>query len=416
MAADARRLVLPALPAVAVLGFASGLPLSLTDSTLKAWLSGAGVDIKLIGLLGLVGMPYSLKFLWSPLLDRFAPPFGGRRRGWILLVELALMGGLIGMAYSDPKISLLTLCLLALAVAFFSATADIAIDAYRTELLPEQQASMGAGLHVGAYRVAMLAAGAFALWLSDRASWRVVYLVMAGLLVPGILGAWWAPEPANARVPSTLRQAVVEPFRDLVRRQSAWQVLVFVAVFKLGDMFTSTLTVPFLKELGFSNTDIGLATKGVGLGCLITGGLVGGVLMRRWTLERALWTFGLIQAAANLLPFLLARAGHVHPLMLAVIGGENLCWGLGTTAYTTLLMRLCDRRNTATQYAVLSSLMALSRTVFASPAGWVKAAAGWPGYFLFAASLALPGLLLLRGFSRWQLPETDPSSDLSRNS
>ncbi len=403
----ARRLTLPPLPAVAVFGFASGLPLSLTDSTLKAWLAGAGVDIKLIGLLGLVGAPYSLKFLWSPVLDRFVPPFGGRRRGWIALVELGLMGGLVGMAYCDPKLDLFTLCLLALVVAFFSATADIAIDAYRTELLPERAASVGAGLHVAAYRVAMLVAGAFALWLSDRASWRVVYLLMAALLVPGMLGCWWAPEPPRVSPPKTLHEAVLVPLRDLLGRAGAWQALAFVAVFKLGDMFATTLTVPFLKQLGFTNTDIGIATKGVGLGCLITGGLVGGVLMRRWTLERALWTFGLIQAAANFLPWLLARAGHVHPLMLAVIGGENLCWGLGTTAYTTLLMRLCDRHNTATQYAVLSSLMALSRTVFASPAGWVKAAAGWEGYFLFAASLAVPGLLLLRGFSRWQLPEME---------
>jgi MFS transporter, PAT family, beta-lactamase induction signal transducer AmpG len=409
MAGPSKRRALPILPAVAVLGFTSGLPLSLTDSTLKACLSGAGIDIKLIGLLGLIGLPYSLKFLWSPLLDRFVPPFGGRRRGWIVLVELALFAGLIGMAHSDPKSNLAALCLIALLVAFFSATADIAIDAYRTELLPERQASMGAGLHVGAYRVAMLAAGAFALWLSDRVSWRIVYLVMAGLLVPGILGCASAPDPIVTARPRTLRQAVVEPFRDLVSRRRAWEVLVFVAVFKLGDVFASSLTVPFLKDLGFTNTQIGLATKGVGLGCLIGGGLAGGALMRRWTLGRALWIFGLIQAGANLLPCLLARAGHVHLLMLAVIGGENLCWGLGTTAYTTLLMRLCDRRNTATQYAVLSSLMALSRTVLASPAGWIKAAAGWQGYFLFAATLAVPGLILLRRFPGWQLPETEPA-------
>jgi len=396
---------LPPLSAVLLFGFASGLPLALTGGTLQAWLKGAGVDIKLIGLLALVGLPYNLKFVWSPLLDRFALPFGGRRRGWIALSQLALGGALAAMAYGDPRRSLGSLCVLALAVAFFSATADIVIDAYRTELLDERQAGLGASFHVGAYRCAMLVAGAFALWLSDHASWRAVYLLMAALTLPGFCLAFLAPEPSRGRAPRTLRQAVVEPFKELLQRRGAAEALIFVAIFKLGDMFASALTVPFLKDLGFTNTQIGLATKGVGLVSLITGGILGGFLMRRWTLRRALMTFGSIQALALLLPLALSLKGYNHPLMLGVLGGENFCWGLGTTAYTALLMRLCDLRNTATQYAVLSSLMALSRTVLVAPAGWIKVAAGWPGYFIFAACLAIPGLLLLTRFPHWQLPE-----------
>jgi len=399
------RLNLPSLSTVLLFGFASGLPLALTGSTLQAWLKGAGVDIKLIGLLALVGLPYNLKFIWSPLLDRFPLPFGGRRRGWIAVSQLALGLSLAALAHADPSRSLLRLSLLALGVAFFSATSDIVIDAYRTELLDEREAGLGASFHVGAYRCAMLVAGAFALWLSDHhTSWKTIYLFMAMLTLPGVFLAFLAPEPMRAAAPRTLRQAVVEPFRDLLQRRGAWEVLLFVAIFKLGDMFATALTVPFLKDLGFTNTQIGLATKGVGLASLILGGVLGGFLMRRWTLRRALLTFGMVQALANLLPLALSLAGHNSPLMLAVLGGENFCWGLGTTAYTALLMRLCDLRSTATQYAVLSSLMALSRTVLVAPAGWVKAASGWPGYFVFAACLAIPGLLLLRRFDRWQLP------------
>lgn len=399
------RLKLPSMSAVLLFGFASGLPLALTGSTLQAWLKGAGVDIRLIGLLSLVGLPYNLKFIWSPLLDRFPLPFGGRRRGWIALSQLALGCALASMAYADPGRSLGGLCLLALAVAFFSASADIVIDAYRTELLDEKEAGLGASFHVGAYRCAMLVAGAFALWLSDHASWKAVYMLMAALTLPGFFLAFLAPEPRRGGSPRSLRQAVVEPFRELLLRRGAGEVLVFVAIFKLGDMFATALTVPFLKDLGFTNTQIGLATKGVGLISLIVGGVLGGLLMRRWTLRRALITFGLVQAAANLLPLALSLAGYNQFLMLGVLGAENFCWGLGTTAYTALLMRLCDLRNTATQYAVLSSLMALSRTVLVAPAGWVKASAGWPGYFIFAACLAIPGLLLLLRFDRWQLPD-----------
>ncbi len=387
-----------------VFGFASGLPLVLSGGTLQAWLKGAGINIKLIGLFALVGLPYNLKFIWSPLLDRFPLPFGGRRRGWIVLSQVAVALMLVAMAFGNPVQGVFHFAFLALGLAFCSATADIVIDAYRTELLDESWAGLGASFHIGAYRVAMLVAGTLALILSDHVAWRTVYLIMAAFTLPGILLALLAPEPRHGHAPRTLRQAVVEPFRGLLGRKGAVEVLVFVAIFKVGDMFASALTVPFLKDLGFTNTQIGLATKGVGLVGLITGGILGGLLMRRWPLRRALLVSGLIQACANLLPLALSLAGHSTPLMLAVLGSENFCWGLGTTAYTALLMRLCDLDSTATQYAVLSSLMALSRTVLVAPAGWVKAAAGWPGYFLFAACLAIPGLLLLMRYARWQFP------------
>lgn len=393
------------MPVVAILGIASGLPLILTGSTLQAWMKDAGVDIKVIGLFSLAGMPYTLKFLWSPLMDRFRPPMAGRRRGWIVLAQIALILALGGMAFSDPARMPRWMGLLALLVAFFSASQDIVTDAYRTELLDARQAGMGASLSIGGYRLGMVLAGAFALWFSERVSWTVVYLTMAGCLVPGVITALLAPEPtAPPRVPRSLEEAVMKPFVEFWRRRGALEILIFIAIYKLGDMFAASLTVPFLLDMGFTRAEIGLATKGVGLACLIVGGITGGMLMNRWSLERSLWRFGLLQAAANFLPLALALAGKNYPLMFAVLGAENFLYGLGATAYTAFLMLLCNRSFTATQYALLSSIAALSRVLLVAPGGYLQSALGWQGYFLVGAALAAPGLFMLRRFKHWELP------------
>lgn len=403
---------LPPLAAVSLFGFASGLPLLLTNSTLQAWMKDSRVDLGLIGLSALIGLPYNLKFLWSPILDRFTPPFLGRRRGWILIFQLALVLGLSAMAFGNPSQNLGLIAGLALMVAFFSASQDIVIDAYRTELLPVRDLGLGSSLNINFYRIAMLVGGAFALWLADRATWRVVYLVMGAMMLPGMLTAWFAPEPAGAIPPRTLVDAVVKPFTEFFSRQGALEMMAFTILYKLGDMLAASLNTVFLMDLDFSKTEIGLATKGLGLVSLLVGAFLGGLVMRRWSLRRSLLLFGMLQAASISAPFLLAVIGHNRSLMLATIGAENFCFGTGMVAYAAFLMRICDKRMTATQYALLSSLMALTRTVFSSPAGQLVKWMGWPGFFLLCMAISIPGLLMLLRYDRWQMPEeaTSPGS------
>ena len=395
---------LPVLVTVGLLGFTSGVPLVLTGSTLQAWMSSVGVNLKTVGFFALAGLPYTLKFLWSPLMDRYRPPFLGRRRGWILLLFIGLMGLLAALGGADPREHLRLVALLAFAVSFFSASADINVDAYRTELLPGKLLGPGTSLHITAYRVGMVFAGALALVLADRMSWRAVYLVMALGLLPGALGTLLAPEPAVPAPPRTLREAVVEPFAEFLRRRRSLEVLAFILLYKLGDNLCTALNVPFLLGLGFSKTEIGLATKGVGMACLIGGGLLGGLLMSRWSLIRSLWFFGLLQACSMVGHLALALVGKNHALMLLTIAVENSIFAMGTVAYLAFIQRCCDLRTTATQFALLSSLSAFARVLFASPAGMLAVGAGWPAYFLVCIVLAVPGLLLLRRFDAWELP------------
>jgi len=400
-----RRARLPVLVTVALLGFTSGVPLILTQSTLQAWMRSTGVDLKTVGLFALAGLPYTLKFLWSPLMDRYRPPFLGRRRGWILLMFAALMAMLAWLACSDPHAHLNRVAILALGIAFFSASADINVDAYRTELLPGKLLGPGTSLHITGYRVGMVVAGALALVLADRMSWRMVYLVMALFLVPGAIATFLAPEPEGARAPRSLREAVVEPFAEFLRRRKSLEVLAFILLYKLGDNLCTALNVPFLLDLGFSRTEIGLATKGVGMACLIGGGLVGGLLMARWSLIRSLWFFGVLQMVSMSGHLALALVGRNHALLLLTIAVENSIFAMGTVAYLALIQRCCDLKSTATQFALLSSLSAFARVLFASPAGYLVELAGWPVYFGVCMGLAIPGLLLLRRFGLWELPE-----------
>jgi len=399
------RAQLPVLVTVALLGFTSGVPLILTGSTLQAWMSSVGVDLRTVGFFALAGLPYTLKFLWSPLMDRYRPPFLGRRRGWILLAFIGLMALLAALGGADPREHLRLVALLALGVAFVSASADINVDAYRTELLPGKLLGPGTSLHITGYRLGMVFAGALALVLADRMSWRMVYLVMALGLLPGALATLLAPEPDCPAAPRTLRAAAVEPFGEFLRRRRSLEVLAFILLYKLGDNLCTALNVPFLLGLGFSKTEIGLATKGVGMACLIGGGLLGGLLMSRWSLIRSLWFFGLLQAGSMAGHLALALVGKNHVLLLVTIAVENSIFAMGTVAYLAFIQRCCDRRSTATQFALLSSLSAFARVLFASPAGVLAVGVGWPAYFGTCMALAVPGLLLLRRYDGWELPE-----------
>ncbi len=380
------------------LGFASGLPLALTAGTLQAWLAAENVDLVAIGWFALVGQPYTYKFLWAPFMDRYAPPFLGRRRGWLLLTQVALAAAIAFMGTLSPTESAWLLGATAFAVALLSASQDIVFDALRADSLAPEERGAGAAVSVLGYRLAMLVSGAGALILADQwLGWTATFWLMAGLMVIGMAATWLAvePEPVGAP-PKTLDEAVAKPFAEFFTRDKALVLLALVVLYKLGDAFAGNLTTTFLlRGPGFSLTEVGAFNKGFGLAATLAGALVGGALMAKLGLFRALVLFGVLQAVTNLGFMLLAAAGKSYALMVSVVGLENLCGGMGTAAYVALLMALCDRRFSATQYALLSALSAVGRVYVGPSAGYLVAAFGWVQFFFFTFLIALPGLALL---------------------
>jgi PAT family beta-lactamase induction signal transducer AmpG len=353
-----------------LLGFASGLPLALTGATLQAWLAVEGVDIKTIGWFALVGQPYVYKFFWAPFMDRYSLPFLGRRRGWLAVTQISLLLFIAWMGTISPRESPWLLAGVALLVAFLSASQDIVFDAYRADILGPDERGPGAAVSVFGYRVAMLVSGGLALILVDNwISWQAAYFLMALLMLIGLAAVWLADEPfVQGQAPTTLSAAVREPLAEYFARHGAWLMLVLIILYKLGDAFAGTLTTAFLlRGAGFSLTEVGLVNKWLGTIATILGALIGGALMIRLRLYRALLLFGVLQALTNLGFMLLAAAGKNYALLIIVIAAENLCGGMGTIAFVALLMALCDRRFSATQYALLSALASLGR-VYVGPA------------------------------------------------
>lgn len=393
------------MAALLLLGFSSGLPLFLTSKTLQAWMTVEGVNLRSIGLLSLVGLPYSLKFIWSPLLDRFVPPFLGRRRGWLVVTQGALLLAIAAMALQQPRQALQFLAINALLIAFFSATQDIAADAYRTDVLEEREMGAGAAVFVLGYRVALLATGALALILADQIPWPTVYLLMALLMTVGLLSSFLAPEPSEQeRPPESLSDAVILPFAEFFQRSGFMRavfILVFIVLYKLGDALVNNMSTPFLLKTGFTQTDIGAIQGGMGLIATIVGTLAGGAILSKLGINRSLWVFGALQAVSNLAYLVLAQVGKSYPFLVLTINIENFCAGLGTAAFVAFLMSLCNQRFSATQYALLSSLMAVSRDILVAPAGGLAEATGWPLFFLLSIVAAIPGLLLLPVFAPW---------------
>jgi PAT family beta-lactamase induction signal transducer AmpG len=398
------------IASVLLLGFSSGLPYLLTSDTLQAWMHDLGFDVGVIGFFSLVTLPYSLKLLWSPLMDRYVPPFLGRRRGWILIAQLMLIASLTGLAFApDPFLSPRTLFFLALLVVFFSASQDIVVDAYRADVLRREELGPGASCGVLGYQAALLVSGGLALFLADHLPganvnlrWRFVYLLMAAFMLVGVTATLFAPEPQlDARPPRTFKDAVVLPFLEFFRARGSAEIFLFIFLYKLGLVLATALTIPFLRHLGFANTDVAGVNKGLGLIALILGTLIGGAIVPRLGLYRSLLVFGLLQAFA-ILPFmLLARLGQDYRMMIVAVMTISFFSGMGTAAYIAFLMSLCDRRFTATQYAFFTSLLALSRTVTKAPAGYLSVAVGWEKYFLLCALAAVPGLLLLLRYGKW---------------
>jgi MFS transporter, PAT family, beta-lactamase induction signal transducer AmpG len=404
----------PKMLALLLLGFASGLPLFLTSRTLQAWMTVEGVDLASIGLFSLVALPYSLKFLWSPLLDRYVPPFLGRRRGWLVVTQVFLVVAIAAMALQNPRQALWWLAFNALFIAFFSASQDIAFDAYRTDVLEKPEMGAGAAIAVLGYRIALLVTGAVALILADRLPWPMVYLCMAGLMSLSILASIWAPEPKNpVRPPATLGEAVIMPFGEFFQRSGVGRavlILVFITLYRYGDALVQNMATPFLLQTGFSQTDIGAIQGGMGLLATIVGTLVGGALLSQLGINRSLWVFGGLQALSNVAYLILAQVGQSYPLMVLTINVENFCGGLGTAGFVAFLMSLCSPRFSATQYALLSSLMAVSRDILVAPAGKLAEQTGWSTFFLITLAAAIPGLLLLPFFAPWYSP-TEPPDD-----
>lgn len=395
------------MAALLLLGFASGLPLLLIGNTLKAWMTVENVNLAAIGWFSLAGLPYSLKFLWAPFVDRFTLPFLGRRRGWLLLTQIALIIAIAIMGFQQPKQALQLLAINAIAIAFISATQDIASDAYRTDVLTPLEMGAGAAVFILGYRIALLVAGALALILADRLPWSSVYLIMAGTMAIGIFATLFAPEPKEISPPASLTEAVFLPFGEFFQRKGVMRgllILLFITLYKLGDALLSNMTTPFLLQTGFTKTDIGAIQVGMGLIATIVGALAGGSILSRIGINRSLWVFGILQAVSNLAYFSLAYLGKNYQAMVLAINIEQFCGGLGTAAFVAFLMSLCNQRFSATQYALLSSLMAVSRDILSAPGGAIAAVTGWSTFFLITIVAAVPGLLLLPVFAPWNSP------------
>lgn len=380
-----------------LLGFSSGLPLALTGGTLQAWMTVSGVDIATIGIFTLVGLPYTWKFLWAPLMDRFVPPWLGRRRGWVATMQLTLMAAIAVMGSLDPVNAPWALAALAVMVAFASASQDIVFDAYRTDVLQPAERGAGAAVSVLGYRLAMLVSGALALILADQIGWKHTYWLMAGLMGLVVLATLWGPEPdSHVKPPKTLTEAVVEPLREFFSRNGAWWLLVLIILYKLGDAFAGSLTTAFLiRAVEFTPTEVGAINKGMGLIATLIGVVAGGALMARLGLFRSLLAFGVLQAVSNLTFMWLAAVGKNYALMVLAVGFENLAGGMGTAAFVALLMSMCDHRFTASQYALLSALAAVGRVYVGPASGYLVEAVGWTTFFGFTFIVALPGLGLL---------------------
>jgi MFS transporter, PAT family, beta-lactamase induction signal transducer AmpG len=384
-----------------LMGFSSGLPLLLTGSVLQAWLKDGGVDLARIGLFALVGLPYTLKFLWSPLFDRYALPLG-RRRGWLALMQLAVAGALLLLSMARPTADHLWLVTLAgLLVAFFAASQDIVVDAYRRESMAESELGLGSALYVNGYRIGMLLAGGGGLILADWMSFEAMYRLMALFMAACVAVTLFAPEPPLPEGrPRNLREAVVLPFRDYFTRDGAWMILAFILLYKLGDTMASAMTTPFYLDLGYSKTEIGAVVKLFGFWATIAGGTLGGIWILRAGMHRALWLFGFGQMVSTLGFVVLAQLPPNEAALAAVVAIENLTAGMGTAAFVGFMAALTDRRFTATQYALLSSLMGVPRVLLAAPTGWLAQTMGWSGFFLLCVLIAIPGLLLLRWVTR----------------
>ncbi len=389
--------------AVTLLSFSSGLPLGLVWIAIPTWLAQEGVDIKVIGLFTLAQAPWTFKFAWAPLMDRYAPPLPlvGRKLGWALAAQIVLVGLTLWLAHlAQHPDAVWIIGTVALAIAFASASQDIAIDAYAVEVLRPDEQGVAVGARTAVYRAAMFTAGGLAITLAGQWSWPLVFAVLAILYVPLLVVTWWAPRPDEiaAPAPRTLREAVWEPFVGFLATQRAWQILAFVVLYKLADNLAGALVRPFLVQVGFNNVDVGVATATIGLIATLAGTFLGGALTTAIGLGHALWLFGALQIVSNLGYVAVAVVGLNRPIMYCAMGFESLTTGMGTGAFGVLLLRMTQKRFSATQYALFSSLFALPRLLAGPVTGVVVDAIGWRDFFLLTMVVGIPGLVMLQRF------------------
>tara|TARA_B100000029_G_scaffold140674_1_gene135867 strand:- start:501 stop:1748 length:1248 start_codon:yes stop_codon:yes gene_type:complete len=381
-----------------VMGFVSGVPLLLTITLLQAWLTDAGIAKSTIGLFALVGLPYSLKFLWAPIFDRYIINSLGRRRGWLVVIQVILIISIIGLGMTNPSLSAFNVAVLALLVTFFSASQDIIIDAYRRESLLDEEQTLGASAYVLGYRIGALAAGAGGLILADYISYQLVYIFMAAVMFIGVFATMIADEPLQEEEPKSLRDAIINPFTEFFNRKgynSAILILMFILLYKVGDTMAHSLSTNFYLDIGFTKSQIGTVVKIFGLVATLIGAFLGGLISLRIGLYKSLIIFGLFQAVATLGFAVLAAMGNYISLLMIVISLENLAAGMGYTAYLAFIANMTNKEFTATQFALMTALMSIPRTFFSGSSGYLVELMDWEIYFIFCSLIAIPALIIL---------------------
>jgi MFS transporter, PAT family, beta-lactamase induction signal transducer AmpG len=397
------------------LGFSSGMPLFVLVSLVPAWLRDNGVDLATIGLFALIGLPYTWKFLWSPVMDRFKLPFLGRRRGWALLTQVLLLISIGFLGHFDPGASIEPIVWIVFAVALFSASQDIVIDAYRRELLADDELGTGTSFWINAYRLSGLVPGSLALILADHLPWSTVFWITAAFMVIGIVTTLLVKEVSDDELaPHTLREAVIDPFVEFFSRggiAAGLAILAFLFLYKLGDNMATALATPFYLDMGYSKTEIGSVAKFAGLWAVLAGATIGGAVMLKLSINKALWLFGFVQLL-TIIPYIwLSQAGHSLVGLFVVVSGEYLAVGLGTVALTAFMARETSKAFTATQFALFSSLIAVPRTVANATTGFIVEAVGWTQFFVICALLAIPGMLMLLKVAPWNAEDETPEDE-----
>jgi MFS transporter, PAT family, beta-lactamase induction signal transducer AmpG len=401
----------PKMLAIVVLGAASGFPNQITESVLQAWMKDSGATNTTIGILSYVALPYLLKFLWAPLVDRYPLPLLGRRRGWVFVMQLALAVLIALFAVQSPAVSLTPIAICATAIVFFSATQDIAFDAWRTDVAKPSERGLAAAANNLGYRTSAWLASAFALVVADFLGWKPALLILAAVMAAFCVATWLAPEPEyQQQPPRTLRESVTTPLAELLGTPSAIAFIFLILLFKVGDAFALRLFTPFMMDVGFSKTEIALVLKALFTASAVAGAVLGGIWMIKLGLLRSMLIFGVLQAFSNLLYYLLAVAGKSYPLMITAVCVDNLAGAMGNIAMVALIMALCDVRYSAFQYALLSAIALTPRYLLGGPAGWLADRAGWDIYYVVSFLIAVPGLAVV-----WSMREKIVALDANKS-
>ncbi len=388
--------------AMFTLGFASGFPFYVVRDVLKLWLTDANIDLGTIGLFSAVALPYTWKFIWSPAMDGVTPPFLGRRRGWMLITQIGLLVLIAGMGQLDPTKSLKMMAIVAFCIAVFSASQDIALDAFRREFLTDEELGLGTGIWMNSWRFGMYASTGTAFLLSDKIGYPAVHVILSLMMGIGIITTLLVPEPeTGVTAPQSLQEAVVEPFREFFSRGGAWWVLAFILLYKIGDNMAGAMNIPYILKMGFTKQEYFIIVKGFGMLALFGGAFLGGVVMVRLGIVNSLWVFGILQAVSTACFALLMIVGKNHLLLTGIVVFEFLATGLGQAAYASYMAVQTNKRFTATQYAMMTSLMAVPGTAAASITGYMAEYLGWIGFYVTCALVALPGMLLLLRIAPW---------------